>query len=84
MSVCKKYTKKDSGITWDTAPEFLTEAQAAALTGFSLSFFRKARCRGLLKNSLPSPEFVRNGRRVYYPREILKAWCAKHKLHQFI
>jgi excisionase family DNA binding protein len=56
----------------------LTEAQAAAYLGISVSSIRKSRMNGTRDNHLPPPPFVKLGRRVIYREADLHAYLEAH------
>jgi predicted DNA-binding transcriptional regulator AlpA len=62
-----------------TAPT-LTERQAAQFLGIAFSTLRQARMQGPRPNRMPTPPYVRLGRRVLYLRADLERWLASHRI----
>jgi hypothetical protein len=67
---------------WDAEPLFLDESEAAKKLGVSVSFLRKARCKGCKKvtpenrdDAESAPPFVKLGGRVKYSTKDLRKWA---------
>ena len=60
------------------ARQTLDEADAAAFIGISVSSLRKARTAGPASARMPSPPYIRVGRRVLYRVTDLNAWLDAH------
>jgi hypothetical protein len=61
-------------VDWNSLELLLDEKKAARLLGVSLSYLRKSRCEGTVRDRTPAPPFVYVGNRVYYRPDELKAW----------
>ena len=61
------------------APQWLTDQEAAAYIGMSLSYLRNGRVTGATGNRTPGPPFYRIGRRVRYQQADLDTWLATHR-----
>lgn len=59
----------------------LNEVEASVYLGVSRSSLRQGRMDGERQNRMPSPPFVKAGRRVIYLRDDLDAWLERHR-HQ--
>ena len=57
-----------------TPKRCLTDVEAAAYLGMSVSFLRQARCDGNRPNRTPGPPYVRLGRSIRYRIEDLEKW----------
>ena len=53
------------------------EMQAAKYIGMSVSFLRKDRMNGVLRNRTPGPRWGKVGKRVVYLRDDLDLWLEK-------
>jgi predicted DNA-binding transcriptional regulator AlpA len=61
----------------NTGAQLLTEKQASAYLGVSLSSLRKGRSEGRHGKRTPMPRYVRVGGRVYYRRSDLECWSSE-------
>jgi len=55
-------------------PLMLNEKEAASMLNVSISYLRKSRSEGAIRNRTPGPEFVKIGKLVKYRTSELKRW----------
>jgi hypothetical protein len=71
-------------VEWGKLPLLLDETETSKVLGVSVSFLRKARCKGCRKTTLDTlnddetaPPFVKAGGRIKYATKDLQDWAAK-------
>jgi hypothetical protein len=74
MTIGSRIGKLPPDIDWNALPLLLGEKDAALVLGVSISFLRKSRCDGALRERTPAPPFVPVGGRRYYRVADLKSW----------
>ncbi len=57
----------------------LTDPEAAAYTGMSISFLRQGRMEGCRTNRTPGPPYIKLGRSIRYDIQDLDAWLAANR-----
>ena len=57
----------------------LTDPEAAAYLGMSISFLRQGRMEGRRANRSPGPPFIRMGKAIRYDIQDLDAWLAANR-----
>lgn len=67
-------------MTADTLRRTLTEAEAAEYLGISISALRQSRLDGPRKNRMPTPPYIRSGRRIFYLPEDLNVWLFSQRV----
>ena len=70
--------------TDSATPLLVDERQAVAITGLSLSYFRKTRCDGAPGGRTQGPPFVRVGGRVFYRITDLQKWVDELSTQRFL
>ena len=66
-------------MTTHTLQRGLSESDAAIYLGISRSTLRHGRSEGVRANRMPSPPFVRLGRKIVYLRDDLDGWLAANR-----
>ena len=84
MSIKNRLQNEQSQIDWNSMQLLLDEKKAAGLLGVSLSYLRKSRCEGTIRDCTAAPKFVNVGNRVYYRRNDLMAWVENLTSHEHI
>ncbi|MDR1514981.1 MAG: helix-turn-helix domain-containing protein [Synergistaceae bacterium] len=74
MSIANRVREQTPTVDCGALQLLLDEKKAARLLGVSLSYLRKSRCDGTIRERTPAPTFVYVGNRVYYRTADLKAW----------
>lgn len=78
------FVKGDQSIVTETAPltdkAYLTSREAAAYTGFSEIYFRKARSKAAATNGIPYPPYIRVGRSIRYAKRDLDIWMNQFRV----
>ena len=67
-----------------TLPLLLTESATSALLGVSMSYLRKSRSEGQIKNRTEAPPFVRVGGRCLYRRNDVLKWVENLTAQQVV
>lgn len=57
----------------------LTDPEAAAYLGMSISFLRQGRMEGRRANRSPGPPFIKLGKAIRYDIQDLDAWLASNR-----
>ncbi|MCB1825441.1 MAG: helix-turn-helix domain-containing protein [Candidatus Competibacteraceae bacterium] len=57
----------------------LTDPEAAAYLGMSISFLRQGRMEGRRANRSPGPPFIRMGKAIRYDIQDLDAWLSANR-----
>ncbi len=57
----------------------LTDPEAAAYLGMSISFLRQGRMEGRRANRSPGPPFIKLGKAIRYDLQDLDAWLAANR-----
>jgi predicted DNA-binding transcriptional regulator AlpA len=57
----------------------LTDPEAAAYLGMSISFLRQGRMEGRRANRSPGPPFIKLGKAIRYDIEDLDAWLSANR-----
>lgn len=57
----------------------LTDPEAAAYLGMSISFLRQGRMEGRRANRSPGPPFIKIGKAIRYDLQDLDAWLAENR-----
>jgi hypothetical protein len=74
MSIANRIHEQTPNVDCSSLQLLLDEKKAARLLGVSLSYLRKSRCDGTIRDRTPAPTFVYVGNRVYYRTSDLKTW----------
>jgi hypothetical protein len=74
LSIKNRIAEQPPVLDIEKLPLLMTEKLACRHIGVSLSFLRKARCEGTLRNRTEAPPFITLGGRVYYATEDLCLW----------
>jgi predicted DNA-binding transcriptional regulator AlpA len=70
----KKAHIEDYRLTPDDKLALLTDKEVADILKVSLSYLRKGRCTGALRNSIPPPKHIKVGRSVRYTWAEIFRW----------
>ena len=62
-----------------TPKRCLTDVEAAAYLGMSVSFLRQARCNGNREGRTTGPPFIKIGRSIRYLITDLDIWLLEHR-----
>jgi predicted DNA-binding transcriptional regulator AlpA len=82
LNKIKLDVEKLSGIGNGELPALLSEKEAAALTGLSVSFLRKSRSEGYRGGRTRAPDFVAVGRRRLYRVTDIEKWINSLKARE--
>jgi hypothetical protein len=76
LTIANRIPEQTPIVDCGTLQLLLDEKKAARLLGVSLSYLRKSRCEGTIRDRTPAPPFVYVGKRIYYRASDLKDWVA--------
>ena len=74
MTLQKRIASQQPSFDGYVGPMLLDEKAAAECLGVSVSYLRKARCKGVCRQETPGPEFKKRGKRVFYTPKALEDW----------
>ncbi len=84
MTIRRRISEAPPQIGVNSTPLLVDEKQASKILGVSLSFLRKGRSEGSVRNRTPAPKFVSVGGRCYYRVSDLENWVASLESREVI